>query len=227
MSNLPPPPPPPGSPPGGQFPAPGAAGPPAWSPGGGYPAAFGFNAPDRIANWRPLVHWLLVIPHLIVVYVLQIVAEFIAFISWFAILFTGRLPKGLGDFQVMYLRYALRTMTYLGFLREEYPPFTFATTPADPGDDPRVRVDVAPALEGRNRLTVAFRLILFIPHALVLFALYLAVIVVEVIAFFAVLFTGRWPEGLRTFVLGVGRYWLRAYTYMFLLTDEYPPFSLD
>lgn len=227
MSNLPPPP-PPGPPPGGQFPAPGTTGAPAPPrSGAGYPATFTFDAPERVANWRPLVHWLLAIPHFVVIYVLQIVAEVIALISWFAILFTGRLPEGLANFQVMYLRYVLRAATYYGFLREEYPPFTFATTPADPGDDPRVRVDVAPELEGRNRLTVAFRLILFIPHAFVLMALYLAASVVALIAFFAVLFTGRWPEGMRNFVLGVGRYWLRANAYLNLLTDEYPPFSLE
>lgn len=47
----------------------------------------------------------------------------------------------------MYLRYSLRTATYVGFLREEYPPFTFVTTAPDPGDDPRVSVDLVPALE--------------------------------------------------------------------------------
>ena len=109
-----------------------------------YPATLTFDPPEKIANWRPLVQWLLVIPHLIVLYVLQIVAQVVAVISWFVILFTGSLPEGLANLQAMYLRYALRTYTYAGFLREEYPPFTFQTTPSDPGDDPRVRVDVQP-----------------------------------------------------------------------------------
>jgi Domain of unknown function (DUF4389) len=120
----------------------------------------------------------------------------------------------------------LRTATYFGFLREEYPPFSFTTTPADPGDDPRVGVEVVPELENRNRWTVAFRLILAIPHLIVLAFLAIAVWVVGVIAFFAVLFTGRWPDGLRDFALGFGRWWLRVQTYLVLLTDEYPPFTL-
>ena len=194
--------------------------------GGGYPATFSFDAPERIANWRPLVHWLLAIPHLAILYALGAVSEIVALISWFVVLFTGRLPKGLADFQALYLRYMLRTATYFGFLREEYPPFSFSTTPADPGDDQRVRVELIPQLEGRNRLTVAFRLILVIPQVIVLAALGIALFFVGVIAFFAVLFTGRWPAGLREFALGVGRWWLRVQAYLVLLTDEYPPFTL-
>jgi hypothetical protein len=194
--------------------------------GRAYPAAFSVDAPERVANWRPLVHWLLAIPHLAIVYVLGSVSEVVSVISWFAVLFTGRLPAGLAGFQAMYLRYTLRTATYFGFLREEYPPFSFTTTPADPGDDPRVGVEVVPELENRNRWTVAFRLILAIPHLIVLAFLAIAVWVVGVIAFFAVLFTGRWPDGLRDFALGFGRWWLRVQTYLVLLTDEYPPFTL-
>jgi hypothetical protein len=192
-----------------------------------YPATFTLDAPERVANWRPLVQWLLAIPHLVIVYVLRTVAEVLAVISWFAILFTGRLPGGLANFQAMYLRYELRTATYAGFLRDEYPPFAFATTTADPGDDARVRVEFVPELEGRNRLTTAFRIILAIPQLVVLIFLGIALFVVGLIGFFAVLFTGRWPVGLRSFVLGVGRWWLRVNAYLLLLTDRYPPFSLE
>jgi hypothetical protein len=192
-----------------------------------YPATFSFDPPERIDRWRPLVQWLLAIPHVLVVDVLATVARLLAVISWFAILFTGRLPAGLAGFQAMYLRYALRTVTYSGFLRAEYPPFGFTTTPDDPGEDTRVRVDVVPELENRNRVTTAFRIILVIPHLIVLAALVVAAFVVGVVAFFAVIFTGRWPQGLRGFVLGVGRWWLRVDAYLLLLADQYPPFSLS
>jgi hypothetical protein len=195
--------------------------------GGSYPATFTFDRPERVANWRPLVHWLLAIPHLAIVYVLGSVSEVVSIISWFAVLFTGRLPAGLAGFQAMYLRYSLRTATYFGFLREEYPPFSFTTTSADPGDDRRVGVELVPQLEGRNRWTVAFRLILVIPQVIVLAVLGIALFFVGVIAFFAVLFTGRWPDGLGDFAVGVGRWWLRVQAYLVLLTDEYPPFTLD
>jgi hypothetical protein len=192
-----------------------------------YPATFSFDPPEKVANWRPLLSWLLVIPHYVILYVLQIAAEIVGIICWFAILFTGKLPEGLAGFQVMYVRYAARTFSYLGFLREEYPPFTFATTGVDPGDDPRVRVNVQPQLTDRNRLTVFFRIILIIPQAIVLSVLGIGLYVVYIIAFFAVLFTGHWPVGLRNYVLGVARWYVRVMAYGLLLTDAYPPFSMD
>jgi hypothetical protein len=195
--------------------------------GQAYPATFDVDRADRIANWRPLVHWLLVIPHFLILYGLQIVSRAVAVVSWFAILFTGALPEGLARLQCLFIRYNNRANAYLAFLREEYPPFTFDTVAADPGDYPPVRTELTPELENRNRLTVGFRIILAIPHLLVLAVLAIAAIVACVIGFFAVLFTGRWPEGLRTFVVGYQRWYTRVEAYVGLLTDEYPPFSLE
>jgi hypothetical protein len=192
-----------------------------------YPAEFTFDPPERVANWRPLVNWLLAIPHLIVLSLLRYVAEVLAVVSWFIILFTGRLPAGLADFQVMYLRYYVRTSIYVSFLAEEYPPFDFTVTQDDPGVDPRIRVAIHSELEQRNRLTVGFRFILVIPQLIMLVLLSIAGFVVLVIAFFAVLFTAHWPAGLRHFTLGVLRWWLRVDAYLLLLVDEYPPYSLD
>jgi hypothetical protein len=192
-----------------------------------YPATFTFDPPEKVANWRPLVNWLLAIPHLIIVSVLRTVAEVIAVIAWFAILFTGSLPEGLANFQAMYLRYDMRTMTFLFWMREECPPFTFNATCADPGDDPRVRVDVQPELADRNRLTVAFRIILAIPHLIMLAVLGIAAGIVAIIAFFAVLFTGKWPDGMLKFVLQFYGWYVRVGAYTLLLVDVYPPFALE
>ena len=195
--------------------------------GQGYPATFEVDRADRIANWRPIVQWLLAIPHVVILYVLGIVSEVVGIISWFAILITGKLPEGLATLQCLYLRYNNRVISYVAFLREEYPPFAFETVAPDPGTYPPVRTSFVPELENRNRLTVAFRIILVIPQMIVLAFLGIAAFVAGVIAFFAVLFTGHWPDGLRTFVLGVMRWGTRVNAYFLLLTDEYPPFSLD
>lgn len=191
-----------------------------------YPATFDVDRADRIANWRPVVQWLLAIPHFLILYGLQLVARAAAVIAWFAIVFTGRLPEGLAKLLSLYIRYNNRATAYAGFLREEYPPFTYDTVAHEPGDYPPVRTHLAPALEDRNRLTVGFRLILAIPQLVVVAVLAVAAVVVWIIAFFAVLFTGRWPEGLRTFVVGYTRWLTRVEAYVGLLTDTYPPFSL-
>lgn len=192
-----------------------------------HPASFTLDPPERIANWRPLVQWLLAIPHFIVAAVLGIVAEVASVIAWFAIVFTGRMPAGLTGVLSLSIRYSTRAMTYAGFLHETYPPFTFATESTDPGDLPPVRVDVTPALENRNRVTVGLRLIMVIPHLVVLTFVFIAVSVCWILGFFAVLFTGRWPAGLLDFIVGAERWRTRVQAYSFLLNDEFPPFSLD
>jgi hypothetical protein len=186
-----------------------------------------FDTPEKIARWRPLIHWLLAIPHWIVLYVVSIVAQVLAFLGWFAGVFGGRIPDGLQKPIAMYLRYNARVTTYMLFQREEYPPFAFDGAFADPGDDPRVRVDVVPAIEDRNRLTIFFRLFMVIPQLFVLVFVSIAAYVVIVIGWFAVIILGRWPGGLNDFVIGFLRWNTRVNAYFYLLTDEYPPFSLD
>jgi hypothetical protein len=192
-----------------------------------YPATFEVDHPDRITNWRPLVQWLLAVPHWLVLNALDNLSRIVAIISWFAIVFTGRLPAGLASVQHLYIRYNNRTVAYAAFLREEYPPFVFGTTAADQGEQPALRTAFSPQYEDRNRLTVGFRLILVIPHVIALAVLSVAAFLVVFVWVFVVLFTGRWTAGVRDFVVGVMRWYTRVNAYFLLLTDEYPPFSLD
>ena len=210
---VPPPPPPP---------PPVVPGPPQ-----GYPVSLEFDTPEKIARWRPLVHWLLAIPHFVVAYVLSIVAGILVIVAWFAGVFAGKIPDGILRPMVMTQRYSTRVAGYVLFLREEYPPFFFATEFADPGDYPGLRVHVAPAVEGRSRLSIFFRLLLLIPHTIVLFFLSIALWFVLVVGFFAVIILGRWPRGLGDFVVSMLRWNLRYNAYYYLLTDEFPPFGLD
>lgn len=191
-----------------------------------YPADLRLDAPSEVANWRPLAHWIMALPHVIIAGVLSNVAGVLAAVSWFIILFTGRLPDGIAQFQSLVLRYEARTYSYVFWLREPYPEFEFEMTAADPGGDP-IRVDIMPQLENRNRATVGFRFILVIPILIFLALVAIAGFVAIVVAFFAVLFTGRWPDGIRRFVLDVARLSLRVNAYSRLLVDDYPPFALD
>ena len=173
------------------------------------------------------MHWLLAIPHFIVLYVLGIVAGVLAFIGWFAAVFTGKIPDGIQKPIAMYLRYSARVTTYALFQREEYPPFAFDGAFADPGDDPRIRVDVVPAIEGRNRLTMFFRFFMLIPQMIVLVFVSIAAWFIMIIGWFAVIILGRWPTGMNNFLIGFLRWNTRVNAYCYLLTDEYPPFSTN
>jgi hypothetical protein len=151
--------------------------------------------------------------------VLGAVAVVAAIIAWFAIVFTGRAPEGLRALAAYYLRWHVRASAYVALLRDEYPPF---------GDKPYpVEVDIPVPLAPRDRLGVAFRPILVIPHLLAIWALGVAWAITTIIAWFAILFTGRYPRALYVFALGAFRWTTRVEAYLLLLTDTYPPFTLD
>jgi hypothetical protein len=190
-----------------------------------YPVQVELESPLEVARWRPLVHWLLAIPQLVVVYIVNSVLGLLAFIAWFAILFTGNIPKGLFDFMAMALRYQWRVMSYLYFMRESYPPFEFDALNLDPGTDPaRLSVEYPERL---SRGLIFIKWLLILPHFIALLFVGIAAFFVGIAAFFAVLFTGRWPQGMRTFLVGVVRWSTRVSAYFYLMTDVYPPFSLE
>ena len=147
------------------------------------------------------------------------VAAVVAFIAWFAILFTGRYPPGLWSLAAFYLRWRVRAIAYFTLLRDEYPPFGEGPYPA--------RLTLTPPTAPRNRLTVAFRLILALPQLLVGWLLAIAWGCTTIVAWLAILFTGRMPRALHHFGTGALRWNTRLEAYLLLLHDEYPPFSLE
>ena len=192
-----------------------------------YPATFEFNAPEKVARWRVIGNIILSIPHFIVLYALAIFSLVVDVISWFAIVFTGKLPPGLAGVNCMMLRYSARVATYQNFMRGSYPPFDFDTSAQDNGKDPEVIVNFAPEYEGRSRLSVFFRFILLIPIAIVGIIWGILDWLVSIVGFFAVLILGRWPKGLLNFMVGVNRFNIRTSAYWALLTDKYPPLGLS
>ena len=194
-------------------------------PGGaaGYPVNVSLERGYDVKNWRPLVNWILVIPQLLIVGVLLAVTRILHLISFFTILFTKKNP--FVGVQTMVLRYWWRVTTFQAFMRNEYPPFDFGTTPgSEMSDDALLTIDDPGEM---NRWLVLVKWLLVIPHLIVLLFLFIGAAVVVIIAFFAVLFTGKWPEGMRNYVVGVNRWGLRVFAYFIFLTDAYPPFSLQ
>ena len=147
------------------------------------------------------------------------IAFLLAIISWFTIVFTGEHYTPIRRYTRFYLRWRVRALAYLMLLSDLYPPFGDGPYPAslaceDPGTE-------------RDRVSVGFRLLLAIPHYIVLFFLGIGAFFVTIAAWFAILFTGTYPRGIFEYMVGVHRWANRVEAYAFTLaTDHYPPFRL-
>jgi hypothetical protein len=143
------------------------------------------------------------------------------FATLLMILFRMRYPRWWFDFARELARFSARIGAFVGLLRDEYPSTVEEQAVHLEIDYPDVDRDL-------NRWLPLVKWLLAIPHYVVLLVLSLAAFVAVIVAWFAILFTGRYPRGLFDFVVGVGRWWLRVQAYAFLLvTDRYPPFSLS
>jgi uncharacterized protein DUF4389 len=173
-----------------------------------------FAGPGRQRRVTVLFRPLLVIPHYIVLYALGIAVEIVAVICWFAALFTGRLPDGLADFLVGWLRWSTRVFAYVGLLTDQYPPFTLTDA------DYPVRVSAAP---GRlNRVAVLFRIILALPVAILVGILWSGVLLAGLVIWLIVLITGTMPGPAYQAVAAVVRFGARFYGYFYLMSGTYP-----
>lgn len=189
------------------------------------PVQLDLDSPLEVQRWRVIGNPIMAIPLGIYMYVLTLVFGVVTFIAWWAILFTGAYPEQMFNFSAGIMRFQWRTYTFAYFLREPYPSFTLVSSPTDPGDDPaKLSVDYPQKL---SRVLLFFRIFLLIPVFLVLFVYGIGAYVMLIVGFFTVLFTGKWSEGARNYLVRVWRYGFRTLAYYYLLTDVYPGFSLQ
>lgn len=218
---------------------------PASTPAGTYPTRVTgrIDAPLSPVLW--LIKWFLLIPHYIALAFLWAAFAVLTVIAWFAILFTGRYPRGIFDFNVGVLRWTWRVSfySYAALATDAYPPFTLKDV------DYPARLAVAYPDHVSRGLALVKWWLLAIPHYVVVGLLTSEVwawtttrqvgdnaavqigggliFILVLIAAFALLFTGRYPRGLFDLLIGLNRWVLRVGTYVALMHDEYPPFRLD
>lgn len=175
------------------------------------------SAPSSRNRMTVLIRLLLLIPHAIVAYFFQIVANLAAFAHWVVIVFTGRRNESLQQFIGQYLGYTTAVTGYGALLHDEFPAFG-SVPPGAP-----VMVAVAPFGDApANRITALFRFVVAIPAYLIATVFQIAAQVVMIVSWFAIVFTGRQPDGMRAFIAKVVTYSTQVQGYGLLLVDDYP-----
>src|SRR3954453_17829032 len=209
-----------------------------------YPLRVEGELDGHVSRWMWLVKWVLVIPHFIALVFLWVAFVVLTVVAFFAILFTGRYPRAIFDFNVGVLRWSWRVgfSSYSARGTDRYPPFTLADVPDYPG---RLQVEYPQALS-RGLVLVKWWLLALPQYIIVaVFAggawagfgaandsstwssggglIDLLVFISAVV----LLFTGRYPRQIFDFVMGMNRWVFRVVAYAALMTDKYPPFRLD
>jgi hypothetical protein len=209
-----------------------------------YPLAVEGDLSPRLSRWLWLLKWLLIVPHVIVLFFLWIAFVVVSVIAFFAILLTGRYPRSLFDFNVGVLRWTWRVgyYSYNALGTDRYPPFTLGEVPDYPA-----RLSVAYPQQLSRGLVLVKWWLLALPHYLIIGVFTGGAFVgykqasdngnwwygsgliglLVCIAGIALLFAGRYPRGVYDLVMGMNRWVFRVGAYAALMTDRYPPFRLD
>lgn len=173
---------------------------------------------------RTFFGWLYIgIPHYFLLFFVSIWAAILIFIAFWVVLFTGRYPKNMYEFQAGLMRWGLRLNARIYNLSDGYPAFGIKAA------DEKVTLDLPyPEKLSRGLLLLRFFfgfIYVLIPHGFLLFFRSIATMVIAFLAWWAVLFTGKYPLSFHKYVTGFLRWTNRVNLYLLFLTDKYPPFT--
>jgi hypothetical protein len=200
-------------------PPPPAATPATVSAAADYPVHLDIDHQPEYSRFMPLVKWLVLIPHFIVLALLSIGAFFALIGAFFAVLISGRYPEGIFNFLVGVHRWYWRVYAYFFLMVDGYPPFSLEDDPAYP-----VRFNIEYPAQGVERWRPLVAWLLVIPYAIVAYIIFYLAEIMVFFAFFTILFTKQFPEGLFN-IARIGLRWgARSSAYQYWMVTRYPPF---
>jgi hypothetical protein len=185
-----------------------------------YPVRYEADYVEERNRVRTGFRFILAIPWLIVGSVYVFAAFIVAFLAWFALVFTARYPEGLYNFNAGVLRFLGRVNAFFWLQTDEWPTFGFDQETGYP-----IRVETDPPLERYSRAKAGFRLIVGIPVMFMFYLISYAPQLAGVVAWFHIVFTGRTSGGTHNVLTYGLAYYVRATAYFLLLTETFPPIS--
>ena len=185
-----------------------------------HPVFLDVEYPDHVSRLTTFFRLFMAIPQFVVIYLLLMALALITVLAWLAILFTGRYPKSFFEFTSGVMRWQANVWAYVALLRDEYPPFSW-----EPGEYP-LTLDIPPA-ERQSRFRLFIRVFAIWPNYVVFQFVMYGWFFTTFLSWWMILFTGRYPHGLFRFSVGVIRWQMRQFAYVYLLRDEYPPYSVN
>ena len=185
-----------------------------------YPVTFEADYVERRSRLTTFFRPILAIPLIIWLAIYGIAATIAIFIAWFAIVFTARYPRTLYGFVEGYNRYYARATAYAALVCDPYPSFLGEDDPAY-----AVRMHFSGPLDPYSRLKTFFRIILAIPIAILRWVVHLLLEITAVAAWFVIVISGKLPRGLYDVMVLANSYIARSDSYLYLLTETYPPFE--
>jgi hypothetical protein len=183
-----------------------------------YPITYEADYARERNRWTTAFRIILAIPWLIVGYIYEIAVTVTVLIAWFALVILGRYPQWAYDFNSGVLRYLTRYYAWVYLQTDQYPPFGIGADPTYP-----VRLGISQRAEKQSRLKALFRIFLIIPLILLQYAINVIHLGAAVVAWLTIVFRGYQPAGIHNALAFANAWQARAFGYIMLLRDEYPP----
>ena len=188
-----------------------------------YPVQYEADFNPEPNRWTTFFRLLLAIPWVVVAAFWGLLFVFTHLFAWVAIIFTGRYPAWLYEFNSGVVRFGVRTSAWIYLQTDQWPPFSLDDDPNYP-----IRVNIAPAAERQSRLKAFFRWILALPVLLVLsYGTSYIQMLAALVAWVTIVFRGYMPEGINSMLTFVNSFHARVFGYLAFLTDDYPPIGLE